>query len=96
MTVSIKPESWLQRHDDVFAAAVDDELVMLNLDQQYYLGLDAIGRRIWELLETPCQLGTLCQRMSEEYDEVPDRIARDVTGFIEEMMAEGMVHTVEG
>ena len=40
-----------QISDDVLVQAVGGELVILDLNQEKYFGLDPVGARIWALLQ---------------------------------------------
>jgi Coenzyme PQQ synthesis protein D (PqqD) len=85
----------LVRGDDLPNAPIGDEIVFLNFMKDNYVGLDDIGRRIWELLETPHRVDELCRQLNREYDAAPEQIASDVLPFLEELRNEGLVHVVE-
>jgi hypothetical protein len=94
--MSIDLNSFVVRTDGLMAASIDKELVILNLAGDNYVGLDEIGRRIWELLETPHQVSELCRQLSREFEATPDQIVADVLPFLAELENEGMVHVAEG
>ena len=83
--------SQVARVADMMAAPVDQDLVILNLATNTYVGLDGIGRRIWELLETPQSVEALCRHLGQEFDGSPDEIAADVMSFLRELEAEGLL-----
>ena len=68
-----------------------EDLVILNMSKNNYVALDAIGRRIWELLEKLQRVEDLCQELSQEYAATPEQIAADVLPFLEELVEEGLV-----
>jgi hypothetical protein len=43
-----------------------DESVILDLSDGIYYGLDPIGTRIWNLLESPRSVQDLCDQLQEE------------------------------
>ena len=90
----IRMESCLLRNEGLLSAPADDELVILNLPADNYLALDDIGRRIWELLETPTRVDDLCRQLSQEYAAASDQIAADVLPFLAELEKENMIHVV--
>ena len=75
----------------LMAQPVDDDLVILNLATNNYIALDAIGRRVWELLATPQRVDDLCMQLNLEFDATSERIAVDVIRFLEELAAEQML-----
>ena len=88
------PDTVLTRTDNMTTAPVDEEIVILNLAKDNYVGLDVIGRRIWELLETPLSVEKLCERLSSEYAATKEQIVEDVLPFLDELESEGLVRVV--
>lgn len=79
------------RVEDMMSADVDDEIVILNLARDNYIGLDAIGRRIWELLDTPTKIGAICEQLATEFEGTKEQIAADVLPFLSELSDEGLI-----
>lgn len=94
-STTIRSTSRLARARDQLSAPVDQELVILNLKRNNYIGLDEIGRRIWELLETPRLVEELYRQLSQEFNATPETIAADVLPFLNELAAEGLVDVVD-
>lgn len=92
MTIGL--QSVVVRAERRFSTAVDDELVVLNPDRGSYLWLDPVGRSVWELIERPCQVADLCQRLSLEFDATAEQIGLDMPRFLAEMADEGIVRVV--
>jgi len=76
---------------DVLTANVDTELVMMRLESNGYFGLDAIGRRIWELIAAPRPVAAICAALVEEYAVAPDTCEADVLRFLQELVDYGVV-----
>ncbi|MCB9139778.1 MAG: PqqD family protein [Caldilineaceae bacterium] len=83
--------SIVSRADDVLAANVDNELVMIRLESDGYFGLDEIGRRIWELLDEARTVDAICSSLLEEYDVQPADCEADVLRFLSELEEHGVV-----
>ncbi len=79
------------RLPEAMTAAVDRELVILSLARNHYVGLDEIGRRVWELLETSQSAAELCQTLAGEFDASADQIACDLVPFLVQLESEGLV-----
>jgi hypothetical protein len=86
-------ETVVARRDEPLTARVDDDLVMLNPVQSRYFGLDAIGRRVWELLEEPRSVDAICTSLQDEFDVSPQTCRADVLTFLEQMVDAGLVDT---
>lgn len=70
---------------------LDGDIVILNPVRDNYVGLDEIGRRIWELLATPGKAGDLCLKMAQEFPGDPKQITTDVLAFLNELATEGLI-----
>jgi hypothetical protein len=93
MTVELR--SVVIRTPGLLSAPVDDEIVILNSDRDNYVGLDAVGRVIWDLIEQPGVVAELCQKLSRDFDATPEEIAADVLPFLEEIVDEGIARVVQ-
>jgi len=83
------------RTPNLASCVIDADLVILNLSHNNYTAFDAIGRRIWDLIESPRRVDELCRQLSEEFDGVPDEIAADVLRFLNELEDEQLVKIAE-
>jgi hypothetical protein len=85
----------LVRSEEPLTAVVDSETVMLSPDQGEYFALDAIGTRIWELLEEPRSIDEICVTLCAEYEVDPETCRRDVTALTGELHEAKLVHPVK-
>lgn len=72
----------IHRDGDWLAAKVGDELVMMSAAKGNYIGLSEVGARIWELIETPRTIESLCQALVAEYDVDPAICRAEVDTFL--------------
>lgn len=93
MTVELR--SVVTRTPGLLSAPVDDEIVILNSDRDNYVGLDAVGRVIWDLIEQPGVVADLCQKLSRDFNATPEQIAADVLPFLTEIVDEGIARVVQ-
>jgi hypothetical protein len=92
MTVELR--TVVVRTPGLLTAPVDDEIVILNPDRDNYVGLDAIGRAVWDLIEQPHEVAELCRKLSQDFDGTPEQIAADVLPFLAEMAEEGIARVI--
>ena len=76
----------IQRRGDWLSAKVGDELVMMSAERGEFVGLSEVGTRIWELIETPQELETLCNKLQEEFDVSAETCRTDVQAFLNELV----------
>ena len=96
MNKPLQLESVVVRKKDLPSTAVDADLVILNLETNNYVGLDNIGRRIWELLDTPSRVVEIAGMMRAQFSGPPEVIERDVLSLLQEMAEEGLIDVSQG
>jgi hypothetical protein len=86
----------IHRDGDWLAAKVGDELVMMSAAQGNYIGLSAVGARIWELIETPHTVESLCAALVAEYDVDPATCRAEVDSFLATLGQHNAIRIDEG
>lgn len=81
----------IRRNEDVFAAPLEDTMLLLNSETGSYHGLSPVAARIWELLADPMDETTLVTRLVEEFAVTPEQCAREVTDFLAALRARGLI-----
>jgi len=79
----------VKRQGDWLSAKVGDELVMMSAEKGNYIGLSEVGTRIWELIETPRSIDSLCAQLEQEFEVAPETCRAEVQGFLDELMKHG-------
>ena len=79
---------------DVLFRQMGDEAVVLNLKTELYLGLDAVGTRIWALLQDAPTIQAAYESLLDEYDVDPERLRHDLGEFLEELVDQALVETI--
>jgi len=87
----VEMHSVVMRVEDLMSTPLDEEIVILNMVKDHYVGLDETGRAVWDLLAEPRRVDELCELLSREFDATPGEIAADVLPFLEELREEGLV-----
>jgi Coenzyme PQQ synthesis protein D (PqqD) len=85
--MSIPPHvaSRIQLHDDVLFQDLNGEAVLLNLKTGVYFGLDAVGSRVWRLLETHHVVSEVLDALIAEFDVARERCLEDLLALIANM-----------
>jgi len=82
--------------EDVLYQPVEDELVLLNLKNQQYYGLDSMGSRMWHLLLEYRNVELVADRICEEYDADRSQVMRDVETMTEDFYEAGLIKIASG
>ena len=67
------------------------EVVILDLKSGVYYGLDAVGARIWSLIQEPMAVSDIRDIILAEYEVDADRCARDLLALLGELAAVALV-----
>ena len=79
----------ISRYGDWLSARVGDELMMMSAERGVYLGLNEVGARIWELLETPRSREALYAALQVEFEVDAETCRTEVDDFLQELLRRG-------
>ena len=68
-----------------------DGLVLLDVDGGLVLTSNAVGARIWQLLEQDQTPGQIARQIADDYAVPLERAQRDVAAFVAALMARDLV-----
>ncbi len=83
--------SVISRSADQVSCELEGEHVILQLRSGTYYGLKDVGRRIWELLETPRTFSQIRKILEEEYAVSEQQCCEELSTFFQELAAQGLV-----
>lgn len=73
---------------------LNGEAVILSLKNGKYYGLNSVGSRIWELIQTPMSADEIESALLSEYEVDRDECRREVSEFLKEMKAQELIEVV--
>ena len=79
---------------EVLSQEVSGETVLLDLQSESYFGLDAVGTRIWQLLQENNRLQQVFDTMLEEYDVDEKELEKDLNELLDKLLEEKLI-TIE-
>lgn len=68
---------------------------MLHLDQGIYYGLNAVGARVWQLLQEPRMLDEIVQRLVAEFEVSREQCLEDVRELVSDLRRHELVTVTE-
>ena len=78
-------------NDDTLFQDLQGEGVLLNLKNGVYFGLDPVGTRVWQLIETRGVLSEVLAVLLDEFDVPEQRCTDDLLALVTEMETQGLV-----
>jgi len=95
MSDSIPTKSQIYRRKTrLLSAQVEDEIVMMSVEMGQYYNLNAVGGRIWHLLETPRSLDQIVSALADIYEAPKETIHAEVAAFLARLEREGLLEVV--
>jgi hypothetical protein len=81
----------IKRQQGWLAAKVGEELVMMSAVSGAYVGLNSVGARVWEIIETPADLSQICAALGEEFDVSQEACHLEVEAFLADLERRGAI-----
>ncbi len=94
--VELNADSRIQRVENIASATINGEVINLNPYNGQYYSLNEVSALLWENLEAPNDMMSLCELVMAEYEVDLETCMRDVQGFIQEMIDAGMLEVIDG
>ncbi len=87
----LNKDSTVYRNPEMLSSNMDGEKVMMSIENGEYYGLNQIGSRIWELIETPKTIDDLVGKLTDEFDVSPEICENDVMVFLRELLEKNLI-----
>lgn len=89
--MTLDPHSIVVASKDQLASDIGGETVILGLSAGRYYGVDAVGARIWQLIQEPTAVADVKRTIVAEYDVDPERCEVDLLKLLQRMVDAGLV-----
>ena len=77
--------------EEVLSQEVNGETVLLDLEGESYFGLNEVGTRIWQLLQSEHSVAGMVDTLSGEYDVSREQLESDVSDLLRKLTEAGLV-----
>jgi hypothetical protein len=81
---------------DLVSCNLADDVVILNLKDGIYYGLNSVGGRIWSLIQESRTVDQIRDAILEEYEIDPDSCERDLQVLLRDLAARELVRIEAG
>jgi hypothetical protein len=81
--------------DDVIYQDLQDEMVLLNMGDQQYFGLDDVGSSMWKLLAEHGDVDTVAERLCAEYEVDAETVRKDLDVLVRNLIAAGLLKAAD-
>jgi len=83
--------STITRNPNVSVSDVDDELVMLDLEQGRYFGLNSVGAEIWNYIESPRRINEVVAHLLRKFNIDEPTCRAETLNLLKSMMSAKLV-----
>ena len=77
--------------NEQLSADLPGEVVIVNLKNGVYYGLDSVGYKIWGLIQERKSVEQIHDAILEEYEVESERLERDLTVLLQRLEDEGLI-----
>lgn len=86
-------DTLIQRSESQVATVLEGEVVLVNLDEGAYYHLNRVGSAVWDLLESPRTVKSLCNSLIECYAVEPEQCEREVVALLGQLLEAGLIES---
>ena len=95
--IDISLDATVDPGSEVFAQDLPDgEIVLLNMANESYFGLDGVGARMWSELSSGRTLREVADVLCDEFDAEPASVQDDLKELVDHLVSEGLVTIQDG
>ena len=94
MDASLSAHTVIVASSQQVSCPLGDESAILNLKNSVYYGMNAVGARVWNLLQQPRSVSDLRDALLDEYEVEKEPCERDLIELLQKMHGEGLIEVV--
>ncbi|QDG52628.1 PqqD family protein [Persicimonas caeni] len=91
MSKSIGTTERFEPRDGLVLEEIDDEVVVLDLQQNSYFGLNEVAKQVWKGLEDGLSIGEIVDQLDEQFAVERDELFADVCAFVSDALCHGLI-----
>ncbi len=88
--------STIVRDTGIVFNQLDGETIMMSIENGEYYGMNAMGTRIWDLLETPRRVSEIRDALMPDFDVELEQCEKDILAFLNLMESRKVIKIVTG
>jgi hypothetical protein len=76
---------------DVLFRMVSDEAILVNLNTEVYLGLNTVGARMWDVLNSANSIEAAYETLLGEYEVEPQQLRADLEELLGQLLGQKLI-----
>jgi len=90
-SIALNERSLLAAAPEQVSCDIGNQMAILNLKSGIYYGLDSVGCRVWELVQSPRPLAEIEGTLLDEYEVEPSRLCPEVRELCRTLAQAGLL-----
>lgn len=90
--INITDKTLISQTATQVSVELSGEVIILNLNDGNYYGLDEVGTRVWSLIQEPKTVIQLRDLLMSEYDVEPEQCERELKALLGELADKELVN----
>lgn len=82
-----------RRKDGLLVSELGKEVVMMDIENGNYIGLNETGKAIWDMIEEPVKVEDLIQNLLQQYDINKEQCSADTLEYLNKMQEQKILAT---
>jgi len=78
-------ESVVTQSPDLVGSSIESQTALMSVQNGAYYGLDAVGSRIWALIEAPRCVAAICDSLMAEYQVERTQCEKQALNFLQKL-----------
>ena len=87
----MKNEDYFEIESHIITRKLGNELVVLNISNGEYYGLNEVGARVWEFMAGGKRFDEISKTLVNEYDVAESVVENDLTRLLKELLEVGLI-----
>ena len=83
----------VQQVQNTVSCEIDDQTVLLNIEAGKYHGFNEVASLIWQIIETPTSIDTICGQLREKFEVSEHQCQSDLIAFLKGLKKSGLITT---
>lgn len=76
---------------ELISSDIDGEIVMMDIEEGSYYGLNNVASRIWQLVEKEITVSNVCDALLHEYDVDKKECEKEVIKYLETLVDKKLI-----
>jgi len=91
MKINISENSTVAAIKEQVSSEMDGDIIIFNMKNGIYYGLDSVGTKIWNLIQEPKTVREIHDAILNEYDVEPERCMNDLVSLLNRLSEERLI-----